>query len=118
MSAPELLQVYDLRDPAASEAARRHRNYWGRLYTVIHTLDTDHVALVFRPAPDERWRAFEQVRLRWILEDQKRVEREMGYARSFPLRRPPEYDSRLSTNQERIKPSERISRAYASGGSQ
>jgi hypothetical protein len=29
--------------------------------------DSGHVALVFRLAPDERWRAWERVRLRWIL---------------------------------------------------
>ncbi len=65
----ELLRVYDLRIPNAQQAARRHRGYWGVLYTEIHILDTDPVALVFRPAPDERWRAWERVRLRWILEE-------------------------------------------------
>jgi hypothetical protein len=64
-----LLRVYDLRDPDAWRAAHRHRHYWGKLYTDIHALDNDHVALVFRPAPDERWRAWERVRLEWILED-------------------------------------------------
>ncbi len=64
-----LLRVYDLRDPATRQAAHRHRSFWGKLYTEIHALDNDHVALVFRPAPDERWRAWEQVRLRWILEE-------------------------------------------------
>ncbi len=64
------LRVYDLRDPAARQAAHRHRAFWGKLYTDIHALDADHVALVFRPAPDdERWRAWERVRLRWILEE-------------------------------------------------
>jgi hypothetical protein len=70
MNAGELLplvRVYDLRDPAARQAAHRHRNLWGKLYTDIHALDNGHVALVFRPAPGERWRAWEQVRLRWIL---------------------------------------------------
>jgi hypothetical protein len=65
--------VYDLSDPDAWEAARRHRRYWGVLYTEIHPLDADHVALVFTPAPDERWAAWEAVRLRWILEDRGRV---------------------------------------------
>ena len=62
-----LLRVYDLRDPDARRAAHRHRDYWGKLCTDIYYLDTDHVALVFRPAPDERWREWERVRLRWIL---------------------------------------------------
>ena len=68
-----LLRVYDLSDPVAWEAAHRHRGNWGKLYTDIHYLDTDHVVLVFRPAPDERWRAWESVRLEWILEDQERA---------------------------------------------
>jgi hypothetical protein len=55
------LVVYDLSDPAAQQAAHRHRNLWGKLYTDIYALDYDHVALVFRPAPDERWRAWERV---------------------------------------------------------
>ena len=68
-----LVRIYDLRGPAAWRAAHRHRGFWGALYTEVHTLDTDHVALVFRLAPDERWRAWEQVRLRWILEDQEQA---------------------------------------------
>ena len=68
-----LLQVYDLRAPGAWEAAHRHRGNWGKLYTDIHYLDTDHVVLVFRPAPDERWRAWERVRLGWILEERRAV---------------------------------------------
>jgi hypothetical protein len=59
--------VYDLSDPGGFPAARRHRCLWGRLYTDIVTLDLDHIALVFRPAPDERWRPWELVRLSWIL---------------------------------------------------
>jgi hypothetical protein len=62
VSGPELLIVYDLRDPAVRQAAHRHRAFWGRTHTQI-------VLLVFRPAPDERWRAWEQVRLRWILDE-------------------------------------------------
>jgi hypothetical protein len=62
-----LLRVYDLRDSAAWRAAHRHRSFWGKLYTDIYALDTDHVLLIFRPAPDERWRAWERVRLGWIL---------------------------------------------------
>jgi hypothetical protein len=49
--------VYDLRDPDAWEAARRHRNYWGKLYSDIHTLDAEHVVIVFHPAPDKRTRS-------------------------------------------------------------
>ncbi len=68
-----LVRVYDLSDPDAWEAAHRHRGHWGKLYTDIHTLDADHGALVFRPASDERWRAWERVRLEWILEDRERA---------------------------------------------
>ena len=64
-----LLRVYDLRDPGARQRAHYHRNLWGRLYTNVHVLVSDRVALVFRPAPDERWRAWERVRLRGILEE-------------------------------------------------
>jgi hypothetical protein len=61
-----LLIVYDLRDPDAWEAARRHRALWGKLYTDIYPLDYDHIALVFRSA-GERWRPWEPVRLSRIL---------------------------------------------------
>ena len=61
--------LYDLRDEGAWQAARRHRSFWGKLYTEIHALDLDHVALVFRPAPDEGWRSWELVRLSWILDE-------------------------------------------------
>jgi hypothetical protein len=60
--------IYDLRDPGARHQGRRDRNTWGKLYTDIHVLDRENVVLIFRPAPDERWRAWEKVRLRWILE--------------------------------------------------
>jgi hypothetical protein len=33
MNAAELLIVYDLWDPDAWQAAHRHRNLWGKLYT-------------------------------------------------------------------------------------
>jgi hypothetical protein len=69
MSAWQLLVVYDLRDPDAWQAARRHRDMWGKLYTDIHALNYDHVALAFRPAPNQRWRAWELVRLSWILNE-------------------------------------------------
>ncbi len=64
-----LVRIYDLRNPDAWRAARRHRGDWGKLYTDIHYLEDEHVVLVFRPAPDERWREWEAVRLEWILED-------------------------------------------------
>ena len=64
----ELPVVYNLRDPDARQAAHHHRATWGRLYTDIVVLDYDHILLVFRPAPDQRWRPCESVRLGWILE--------------------------------------------------
>ena len=64
----ELLVVYDLRDVVAWQAAHHHRAAWGRLYTDIVALDYDHILLMFRPAPDCRWRPWESVRLGWILE--------------------------------------------------
>ena len=68
-AAPEVfVVVYDFRDRPALQAAYRHRDYWGKLYTDIHALDADHVALVFRPAPDARWRGWEQARLELILD--------------------------------------------------
>jgi len=65
---PDLLVAYDIRDPGAWQAARRHRALWGKLYTDIHALDHEHIALVFRSA-GERWRAWELVRLSWILDE-------------------------------------------------
>jgi hypothetical protein len=67
-----VIVVYDLRDEGAWQAAHRHRAFWGKLYTDIHPLDYDNVALVFRSA-GERWRAWERVRLEWILKDGVRV---------------------------------------------
>ena len=64
-----LLVVYDLRAPDQWQAAHRHRCLWGRLYTDIVDLDIDHIALVFRPAPDGGWRPWELVRLSWILDE-------------------------------------------------
>jgi hypothetical protein len=61
--------VYDLASPGALKASHRHRAFWGRRFTEIHELDNDRVALVFRPSPDARWRPWEQVRRRWILDD-------------------------------------------------
>jgi hypothetical protein len=63
-----LVVTYDLRAPDAWGEACRHGRVWGRLYTDIHTLDADHIALVFRPADDERWRDWERVRLEWLQE--------------------------------------------------
>jgi hypothetical protein len=67
MSSPALVIVYDLRRAGARKQAHRNRAMWGRLYTDIHTLDSDHIALVFRPAPDASWREWEQVRSGLIL---------------------------------------------------
>jgi hypothetical protein len=60
--------VYDLRDPDQWQAAHRHRAFWGKLYTDIHALGYDHIALVFRSA-GERWRPWELVRLSRILDE-------------------------------------------------
>ena len=61
--------LYDLRDPESWKRAHCHRNLWGKLYTDIHVIDNDHILLYFCPAPDERWRKWEEVRRRWILEE-------------------------------------------------
>jgi hypothetical protein len=61
--------VYDLRDPGAWDEACRHARLWGRLYTDLHRLDDQGVVLVFRPAPDERWREWERVRAQWIMKE-------------------------------------------------
>jgi hypothetical protein len=69
MSRPEALAiVYDLRDPDVWDRARYHRDCWGRIWTDVHTLGTDHVVLVFRSA-GPRWHAWEAVRMGWILEE-------------------------------------------------
>jgi hypothetical protein len=60
--------IYDLRGADAQRKAHSDRNLWGKLYTDIHALDNDHVALVFRSAGCEEWKAFEVTRKRWILE--------------------------------------------------
>jgi hypothetical protein len=69
----DLIVLYDLRDPIAWQAARRHRALWGKLYTDIHALDYDHIALVFRSA-GERWRPWELVRLSRILDEDLELE--------------------------------------------
>jgi hypothetical protein len=66
LTPPELIVVYDLRDPAAWQTACDHGRTWGRLYADIHTLDDSHIAVVFRGGGD-RWQAWEQKRLEWIL---------------------------------------------------
>lgn len=43
------VQIYDLRDPKAWEQAREDREAWGRELSVVHTLDRDHVLIVFHP---------------------------------------------------------------------
>jgi hypothetical protein len=72
----ELLVVYDLRNPNAQRAAHHHRATWGQLYTDIVALDCDHALLMFRPAPDDRWRPWECVRRGWILEQLAKLESE------------------------------------------
>lgn len=68
MNTPQHFEdLYDLRDPAAWMQAHRHRKLWGRRYTDFYALDSDHIVLVFRPAPDERWRRWEEERKRLIL---------------------------------------------------
>jgi hypothetical protein len=60
--------IYDLRDPAAWQTACDHGRTWGRLYADIHTLDEDHIAVVFRSG-GVRWWSWERVRLSWILDE-------------------------------------------------
>jgi hypothetical protein len=61
--------LYDLRDPDALDQSRKHRRFWGLLYTDIHYLDNDHVLLTFRPAPNRRWQPWEEERKGWIFRD-------------------------------------------------
>ena len=69
-TAPTVLTiVYDLAVPGAWDVACQHAELWGRLYCQIEHLDADHIAVLFNPAPDERWREFERVRLEWICEE-------------------------------------------------
>lgn len=62
--------IYDLRDASAERKSHRDRSLWGKLYTDIHTVDNDHIALVFRPA-GPRWARWEEVRKRWILDGER-----------------------------------------------
>jgi hypothetical protein len=41
--------VYDLEDPDSWEQAHEDRAAWGKELTEIHTLDNNHVAIVFKP---------------------------------------------------------------------
>lgn len=72
MSAPDihddLLVVYDIQDTAGWETANRHRNYWGKTHTRVYYLEENVVVLAFHPAPNQRWRSWESVRLECILE--------------------------------------------------
>ena len=45
-----IVVVYDLREPGSWEQARDERAAWGKELTKIHTLDNNHVAIVFGPA--------------------------------------------------------------------
>jgi hypothetical protein len=63
-----LIRVYDLPDPAASDAARRHRAMWGKSCTDVFALDDDHVVLVFS-SKGPRWERWERLRLEWILSE-------------------------------------------------
>jgi hypothetical protein len=40
--------VYDLTDPDAWEQAQEDRGAWGKELSDVHTLDRDHVLIVFR----------------------------------------------------------------------
>jgi hypothetical protein len=73
VTAPELCPVvavihFDLSVPDGWNQARYARSCWGILWTDVAWLDPDHVCLVFRSA-GERWHAWEEVRLAWILGD-------------------------------------------------
>jgi hypothetical protein len=70
-----LLRIYDLRNPDAWRAAHRHRGFWGKLYTDVHALGADHVALVFGSGR-ERWRPWGGVRPRSILGRRREGEEE------------------------------------------
>jgi len=65
-SLAEFFLIYDLRDPAAGPHAHRARQYWGRLYTDVYTLDNVHIILAFRSG-GERWKPWEARRRERIL---------------------------------------------------
>jgi hypothetical protein len=41
--------AYDLRDPDQWEQARQDREAWGKALATVHTLDLDHVLIMFHP---------------------------------------------------------------------
>jgi hypothetical protein len=45
---PDKVEVFDLRDAEAWERAGSARVAWGRHRSEIHTLDNDHVVIIFR----------------------------------------------------------------------
>ena len=63
-----LTVVYDL-TAGGWDVACQHARLWGRLYCQIEHLDADHIAVLFNPADDERWREWEAVRAGWIREE-------------------------------------------------
>ena len=65
-----LAVVYDLRAGGWDQAVR-HRRTWGVLYTHAYPLGPDHIVLEFHPAPGERWRRWEQERLRWLIQEMR-----------------------------------------------
>ena len=65
----ELVVIYDVSDDAAWESARRHVRWWGRLYVDAYDVAPEKVVVLFRPAPDPRWREWERCRAEWIAKD-------------------------------------------------
>jgi hypothetical protein len=41
--------AYDLRDPDQWEQARQDREAWGKGRSTVHTLDPDHILIMFYP---------------------------------------------------------------------
>jgi hypothetical protein len=64
-----MVVLYDVSDDAAWEAARRHVRWWGRSYCDAYDVGIERIVVLFRPAPDRRWAAWEQVRAEWIMRD-------------------------------------------------
>ena len=58
--------LYDPRDSAAWKQAHEHRQLWGKSYTNVYILDSDHVLLAFRTG-GPGWERWEQERRRRIL---------------------------------------------------
>ena len=59
--------LYDLRNSAAWKQDHEHRQLWGKSYTNVYILDSDHVLLIFWPG-GPGWERWEQERRRMILE--------------------------------------------------